>query len=125
MSGHFDEICCMPCVLYSTCFFSYQCPGLFYTETVFISYLSLIVFIFSTFAIMRVLSALLSSLPNKSVTLIFHFVNFIYVMSTLGASRKTAFCYTGPTISKILYYLLLSSIEKLSFLLYCRYGNCE
>ena len=105
--------------------FSYQCPGLFYTETVFISYLSLIVFIFSTFAIMRVLSALLSSLPNKSVTLIFNFFSFIYVMSTLGASRKTAFRYTGPTISKILYYLLLSSIEKLSFLLYCKYGNCE
>ena len=82
----------------------------------FISYLSLIAFIFSTFAIMRVLSALLSSLPNKSVTLIFFFFFFIYVMSTLGASRKTAFCYTGPTISKILYYLLLSSIEKLESL---------
>ena len=44
------------CLVSSTqrVFFSYQCPGLFYTETVFISYLSLIVFIFSTFAIMRV-----------------------------------------------------------------------
>ena len=28
----------------------------------------------------------------------------------MGASRKTAFCYTGPTISKILYSLILRQI---------------
>ena len=77
-------------------------------------------FIFGQFTVARKL--ILNGGAIRPIGLLF---SFIYVMSTLGASRKTAFCYTGPTISKILYYLLLSSIEKLSFSLYCKYGNCE
>ena len=64
--------------------FSYQCPGLFYTETV-ISYLSLIVLnLFSTFAIVRffigspVLAAKQVCHPH-----IFFFFSFIYVICLL------------------------------------------
>ena len=43
-------------------------------------------------------------------------------MSPPGASRKTAFCYTVPTISKILFHLLLCSIDNYHF---CYIVNME
>ena len=97
-----------------------HCPGWFYTETV-ISYISIIDFLcFGSFVIMRFLSALLPSLSNKSVTLKFHFFHsFIYVICLLwGPVGRHHFVILGPTISKILFYLVLCSIEKLSLLLY-------
>ena len=78
----------------------------------------------SAFAIMRVLSALLSSLPNESVTLVFIFFNtsFIDVICLLQGQVGTHhFAILVPQFPKS----LLFSIDNLSSLLYCKYGNCE